>query len=126
MDQILIATDFSPAAQSAVDYGVQLAAALGATATVIAAYQEIPVPVADTMSMTFIDTAAARDIVEQGLGRLQDRYEHENIPPIRTLAVKGSALASILSMAVELNAGMIITGMKDEIVCGPRPPKWRK
>lgn len=112
MKHILIATDFSPSSQWAVDYGIHLAAAIGATATVIAAYEEIPIPVADTMSMTFIETTAARDIVEEGLHRLHDRFQQEQLPPIRTLAVKGPAVASILNTAAELKAEMIVAGMK--------------
>lgn len=112
MKQILIATDFSPAAQQAVDYGLRLADALGAAATVVATYEEIPVPVADTWSMTFIDTSAARDAIEQGLGRVQDRYQHEKASSIRTLAVHGPAVRSILDTAAELNADLIVAGMK--------------
>jgi len=111
MKHLLIATDFSPASERAVDYGVHLAAALGAAITVVSAYEEIPVPVADTMSMTFIDTAAARDIVRQGLWRLQQRYQKDNVQ-LETLAIKGAIVPSILNAAAGLNADLIILGMK--------------
>ena len=112
MKRLLIATDFSPAAQSAVDYGIQLAKDLNAAVTVVTAYEEIPVPVSDTMSMTFIDTAASRNIVEQGLTYLRRHIQQNNLPPVRTVAVKGLIVPAILNSAAEWNADLIITGMK--------------
>ncbi|WP_431209576.1 universal stress protein [Puia sp. P3] len=111
MKHILIATDFSPASEQAVDYGIHMAAALGAAVTIFSAYQEIPVPVADTMSMTFIDTAAARDSVEQGLRRLHRQFRTSDVA-IGTLAVKGAIVPSILHAADRLKADLIVTGMK--------------
>jgi len=111
MKHLLIATDFSPASEQAVDYGVHLATSLGAAVTILSAYEEIPVPVADSMSMTFIDTAAARDTVKQGLWRLRQRYLKNNAT-LETLAAKGAIVPSILNAAAELNADLIIVGMK--------------
>ncbi len=114
MKRILIATDFSPASDRAVEYGLKLARALDLTATLIAAYEEIPVPVADTMSMTIIDAADTRNLVEQGLRRQQDLFRQDSVQPVRTMAVKGPVVSSILDAAAELNADMIVAGMKGE------------
>ena len=112
MKRLLIATDFSPASDRAAEYGLKLAEALDAAATLIAAYEDIPVPITDTMSMTIVDAAGIKDAVEQGLRRQQGRYQQDRVQPIETLAVKGPVVASILNSAAELNADMIVVGMK--------------
>lgn len=112
MKRLLIATDFSPASDAAVEYGSRLAAALDAAITLVAAYEEMPVPVADTASITFIDAAAAKSIVEEGLIRQQTLFRQNHHQPIRTQAVKGPVVQSILSAAADANADLIITGMK--------------
>lgn len=114
MKRILIATDFSPASDRAVEYGLKLAMKLDLTATLIAAYEEIPVPIADTMSMTIIDAAGARDLVENGLRRQRDLFQQDSLQPVRTMSVKGPVVASILDAAAELNVDMIVAGMKGE------------
>ncbi|HVV73916.1 MAG TPA: universal stress protein [Verrucomicrobiae bacterium] len=114
MKRILITTDLSPAADAAVQYGVKLAAALDAAVTLVAAYEEIPVPVADTASITFIDGAGIRDVIEQGLLRQQDLYRQDHAQPVQTLAVKGPVVGGILDTAAELEADMIIAGMKGQ------------
>lgn len=112
MKRLLIATDFSPASDRAVEYGLKLAQALDATATIVAVYEEIPVPVADTRSLIFIDGAGSKALVEEGLQRQQTLFQPPGLPLSQTLAVKGPVVASILDTAAELKADMIIAGMK--------------
>lgn len=114
MKRLLVATDFSPASDRAVEYGLKLALALEATVTLVAVYEEIPVPVTDTMSMAFIDGAGVKDLIEDGLRRQQELFQQTSVQPVGTLAVKGPVVASILDTASELYADMIIAGMKGE------------
>ena len=114
MKRILIATDLSAASDRAVEYGIRLAAALDATVTLTAAYEEVPIPVADTMSMTVVDAPGVRELVEQGLHRQQALFQQDRIQPIETMAVHGPVVRSILETAAELDADMIVVGMKGE------------
>jgi nucleotide-binding universal stress UspA family protein len=112
MKRILIATDFSAASDRAVEYGSKLAAALDAAATILGAYQEIPVPVTDTMSLAIIDAADARELVESGLLRQKELFQQSKVQAMSTLSVKGPVVGSILEAAQEENADLIIVGMK--------------
>lgn len=112
MKRLLVATDFSPASDRAVEYGLKLALALEATVTLVAAYEEIPVPVTDTMSMTFINAAGVKGLVEQGLRRQREFFQQTRVQPVETLAIRGPVVAAILDAASELYADMIIAGMK--------------
>lgn len=114
MKHFLIATDFSPASNRAVEYGLKLADALDASATLVAAYEEIPVPITDTASVTIIDAGDIKHLAEQGLRRQQDLFQMNRVQPIATIAVRGPVVASILDAATELNADMIVAGMKGE------------
>lgn len=112
MKRLLISTDFSPASDRAVEYGFKLAAALDATVTLVAAYEEIPVPVTDTMSMVIIDAADVKHLVEERLALQQSIFQKDMAQPIQTLAIKGSVVSSILHTASELQADLIVSGMK--------------
>src|SRR5579872_4767867 len=112
MNHLLIATDLSPASDGAVEYALKLAAALDANVTLVTAYEEIPVPVADPMSMVFIDGAGTKDIVEHGLRRQQSLFQQYKAQAVQTLAVKGPVVASVLAVADELQTEMIVVGMK--------------
>lgn len=112
MKRLIIATDFSPASDRAVEYGAKLATALNAAVTLVAAYEEIPVPVVDTASITFMDGGDTRDLVEAGLVRQRDLFQQDKMQPLQTLAVKGPVAQSILDTAVQIDADMIIAGMK--------------
>ncbi|HVU94125.1 MAG TPA: universal stress protein [Puia sp.] len=112
MKRILVATDFSAAADRAVEYGAKLAAALDAAVTILAVYQEIPVPVTDTMSLAVIDAADARELVESGLLRQKDLFKQGKTQAMNTRSVKGPVVASILETAEEENADLLVVGMK--------------
>jgi len=112
MKRILIATDFSPASDRAVEYGLKLGAALDAAVTIVAAYEDVPVPVTDMASFTFIDGAGVREAVEQGLWRQRNRYRQSEVQPIETLPVRGAVVESILETIEELSADLVVMGMK--------------
>lgn len=114
MKRILIATDFSAAADRAVEYGSKLAAALDAAVTILAAYEDIPVPLTDTMSLAIIDAGDARELVESGLLRQKELFRQGKTQAMTTLSVKGPVVDSILEAAREENADLIIVGMKSK------------
>ncbi|HVS95620.1 MAG TPA: universal stress protein [Puia sp.] len=112
MKRILIATDLSSASDCAVEYGFRLASALDATVILVAAYEEVPIPVTDTMSMTVVDAPGVRALVEQGLQRQQALFQQDRLQPIETMAVHGPVVRSILDTVEELGADLIVVGMK--------------
>jgi nucleotide-binding universal stress UspA family protein len=114
MKRILIATDFSAAADRAVEYGSKLAAALDAAVTILAAYQEIPVPVTDTMSLAILNAGDARELVESGLHRQKELFGQGKTQAMNTLSVEGPVVASILDAAKDENADLIVVGMKSK------------
>lgn len=114
MKRILVATDFSAASDRAVEYGTKLAAALDAAVTILAAYQEIPVPITDSMSLAVIEAGDAKELVESGLLRQKELFMQGKTQAVTTSSVKGPVVASILEAAEEENADLIVVGMKSK------------
>lgn len=112
MKRLLVATDFSPASDRAVEYGLKLAAALGAAVTIVAVYEELPIPVTEPLSISLLESSGAAEQVEAGLLRQKQLFEKSDFSQVQTLAVKGSVVNSILSTAEELQTDMILAGMK--------------
>jgi hypothetical protein len=65
MKNILIATDFSPAARDATQYGIKLAEALEARVTLVTAFEEIPIPVGEAMNIITNDDSAATTLAKK-------------------------------------------------------------
>ncbi|HTR31522.1 MAG TPA: universal stress protein [Puia sp.] len=111
MKNILIATDFSPAARCATRYGIKLAAALNAKVSLVCAYEPLPVPVPDDpMIMTPDDM---EDVVMEQLTKEADLFALPGIPHIDVFSRKGATAEAILAVAKEWPAHLIITGMKE-------------
>lgn len=110
MKNMLIATDFTPAARSAEAYAVSLAKALDCRLTMINVYSQVPVTVSNSLtSVSVLD----KDRVSRSL------LDHEaalldvgGLPGLSLLAREGPRVDTILDAAGRLQAGLIVTGMK--------------
>lgn len=110
MHTILIATDFSPAARSAAQYGLQLARAFNATLILAGAFEQVPIPVAETPLVA--DPEDMRFLVQRQLGTEAAALTPGEPFPIECIACQGSATSAILRTAKARGADLIVVGMK--------------
>jgi nucleotide-binding universal stress UspA family protein len=109
MKNILIATDFSPAALDATLYGIKYAAAFEAHVTLVTAFEEIEIPAGEAMNIITNDDMhklAQRQLAEEKL-----RLGADTALPFDTLLKKGPVARAILSAAKETHADLIVVGM---------------
>ncbi len=111
MKTILIATDFTEASRNAAVYGLELAVAFNATVVLFSSYQEIPVPV--TESPVIVTPADMKKYIQQLLEQEVKIINTGSRVAIETLTREGAAADTILEIAAEKNAGLIIAGMKE-------------
>jgi nucleotide-binding universal stress UspA family protein len=109
MKNILIATDFSPAALDATRYGIKLAAAFEARVTLVTAFEEIPIPVGEAMNI--ITNEDMRSLARQQLEEEKRRLTADTPFPIDMLLKKGPVVRAVLSAAEETHADLIVVGM---------------
>lgn len=110
MKNILIATDFSPAARCATIYGIKLAAQLNAKVSLVSAYETLPIPVTDDPAILTVD-----DMQDVVLQQLTEEAAFFALPGVRidVYSREGATAKAILDVAKEWPADMIITGMKE-------------
>ena len=109
MKNILIATDFSPAARDATQYGIRLAAAFDARVTLVTAFEEIPIPVEEAMNIITYDDM--RTLAQRQLEEEKRQLGADTTIPIDTLLKKGPVVRTILAAAEETHADLIVVGM---------------
>jgi len=109
MKTFLIATDFSPASRSATRYGIALARAFNGRVILVNAYPHVPVAVTEPLIFTAPDMGAW---ATQKLQEEADSLNSENVTPVEILAKEGPYTDAILDVAKEMNADLIIAGMK--------------
>jgi len=110
MQTILIATDFSPAARSAGQYGLELARAFHARLILAGAFEQVPIPVNDTPIVA--EPEDLRFLVRRQLGAEAAILTADNPYPIECVGCRGSASAAILRAAKDSSADLIVVGMK--------------
>jgi nucleotide-binding universal stress UspA family protein len=109
MKNILIATDFSPAARDATRYGIKLAAAFEAHVTLVTAFEEIPIPVGEAMNI--INNDDMHSLAQRQLEKEKHRLSEDTPFPIDTLLKKGPVVRAVLAAAAETHADLIVVGM---------------
>jgi len=109
MKTLLIATDFSAAARNATQYGIALAKAFNGRVVLVNAYQQVPVTVTEPLVFVAPDIGA---LATQKLEGEADFLSSENATPVEILAKEGSNAKAILEVAKEMNADLIVAGMK--------------
>ena len=109
MKTFLIATDFSAASRNATQYGIALAKAFNGRVILASAYQQVPVTVTEPLVLVAPDM---RGFVTQRLEEEADFLNSEKYTPVEILAKEGPNSNAILEAAKEMNADLIIVGMK--------------
>ena len=112
MKRIIIATDFSAASQTAIEYGIAFAAALDSSVTVVNAYREITTPV--TVDLLLPMAKDVQNYSQEQLRLQLARVHKEKTAPVQLLAAEGSPVDVLLQTAHDLQADMIVAGMKGE------------
>jgi len=110
MKKILIATDLSPAARNAADWGMKLAEAFDAKVVLASAFEQMPIPVTDVPAVTSIGGLQLE--VQREVEQEASRLEKEVPVAIEALAFEGVASGAILRFAHARQAGWIVVGMK--------------
>lgn len=110
MKTILIATDFSNAANNAAAYGVELAKTFNARVILFSACQELPVPVSEVpviISIEELQLQTNRQLADEA--RLL--FANYGIP-VSTCCKTGTTRKAILETVEEHRADLVVTGMK--------------
>ncbi|RYF78437.1 MAG: universal stress protein [Cytophagaceae bacterium] len=110
MKTIVVATDFSPAANRAAAFAMQLANAQQATLVLVHAFHFWPTNPSDTGVDAAIGTRAVRDICQRELQNvaqeLAERYR--STVPIRTMVREGYALPVIRDVVQDEKADLLV------------------
>lgn len=120
MQKILIALDYDPTAQKVAETGYALAKAMQAKVILLHVLSDmsfyIPLEYSPVMGFSgmppvdMISALPAEELQKAALSFLNASREHLNDPAIETLAVEGEFAESILKVAQEQGAGIIVIG----------------
>ncbi len=110
MKTILIATDFSPVARNAVNYGIDLAKSIGHSVTIVHVYQ-VPVAFADG-PMVLVSLDDLRSSAEKQLTQLKSdlHHVHGNAFKVYTEAILGNVVEELQHVADKLDPFAIVMG----------------
>ena len=110
MKTILIATDFSPVARNAVNYGVDLAKSIGHSVTIVHVYQ-VPVAFADG-PMVLVSLDDLRSSAEKQLAQLKSDLHHIHGTDFKvyTEAILGNVVEELQKVADKLDPFAIVMG----------------
>ncbi|HWB92844.1 MAG TPA: universal stress protein [Puia sp.] len=109
MKNILIATDFSPAARNATDYALRLAKALHGKVTLMSACREIPILTPDPA--VILGNTDQREIVQHRLEQEVDNLMSEKPLAIDVRVEEGPTSLAVLEAASDASADLIVVGM---------------
>ena len=111
MNRILIATDGSPSAQEAVDFGIELAADQGATATFVHAVPELDIV---PMSGFGLTGAVQHKLAERDTELVDEAREraHEAGVTAYTALLRGDPVDEIVAYADAVDADLIVVGSR--------------
>jgi nucleotide-binding universal stress UspA family protein len=108
--RILVATDFSDAADGALKFAIDLARAFGATITLVHAYE---IPLGGFPDDSFVASAETAlqiaDVVESALDGCAGRHRASGVP-IETVLASDVPVHAIVDEALRSNADLIVLG----------------
>jgi nucleotide-binding universal stress UspA family protein len=112
MKKILIATDFSPAARNAAEWGVKLAEAFDAQVILVSAFEQMPIPVTETPMI--LNAEDLRVVIQRDLDQEKEVLKGETPVSIEALACEGSSTPAMLRVARARRADWMVVGMKGD------------
>src|SRR5579872_6647746 len=111
MKNMLIATDFSPAARDAARYTMRLAEVFGSSVSLVSVYSTLPVTVSESLAV--VTTFDKRKTIVERLAA-EASVLTPGAESVHTIAKEGPRVESILAVAGQVGAELIVVGMKDE------------
>jgi nucleotide-binding universal stress UspA family protein len=111
MKTILIATDFTPAARSAEGYALALTKALDCGLVMLTVYSQVPVTISN--SLTSVSVLDKDRVYRSRLDNEAAELDIDGVDTFSLIAREGPRVETILSVAYEVKADLIITGMKN-------------
>ncbi len=109
MRNILIATDFSPAARNAAIYGLELAKVFNAGIILVNAYQQIPLP---TVADVVAPSGELRSTMQEQLDNEAFFLSIGTNITVEAICAEGPATSVIIDIASKKKADIILLGMK--------------
>lgn len=110
MKNILVATDFSKAARSALLFATELAKVFNSRIILFSAYQPVPGPVADTIAI--VTPAEMEELTQRQLDMQVHGIDVSSNISVQTLCYESLPVDGILKAAEKENADLIVAGMK--------------
>lgn len=122
MKKILVPTDFSDCAANALDFAIQSAKYIPAEITLLHAFEVSGSVYTDYMGVNMEFTQSLLDDAREKLLRLKKDTEEKEGIKLDTIFVKGSVFNSVITIADEIHADLIVmgtsgaSGLKEKIV----------
>ena len=108
LKSVMVATDFSPLSEKAIDYAVMIAKQFGAKILIMHVLD--PITVTTTDALMFSDNSEAlRKMAEEMMKNLADILKEKGVS-IETALLKGAAASEIISKAAQAGVDVIIMG----------------
>jgi nucleotide-binding universal stress UspA family protein len=107
---IVVGTDGSESATTAVLRAIELAKAFDATLHIVSAYRPVPIRTAD-LPPEFAATVNSRSEVDAILSDVESRARQQGVS-VETHAVTGDAADALIEHAESINAELIVVGNK--------------
>ena len=110
MKTIVVATDFSPSANRAADFAMQLAKAQHASLILVHAFHCWPTNPADTGVDAVIGINTVLDVFQRELNHLAKKLKEHHGPdvPVRTVVREGYAIPTIRDVAEDTKADLLV------------------
>jgi nucleotide-binding universal stress UspA family protein len=111
MKKILIATDLSPAARNAAEWGMKLAEAFDAKVLLATAFEQVPIPVTETPVILTIGDLRLE--VQREVEQEASHLASGGTVAVEGLACEGPATAATLRVARAREADWLLVGLKE-------------
>lgn len=110
MKTVLIATDFSDAANNATLYGLEFAKAFHASVVLVSAYEQVPVPVNEIPVLVTLEDMYIN--VQRQLADTARMLENRYGMAVETCCKEGSTMQAITEAIAAYRADLVIVGLK--------------
>ena len=106
--KIMVATDFSPLSEKAIDYAVMTAKQFGATILLIHVLE--PFPISTTDALMFVDNSeAVREVAEAMIVNLREILNEKGVT-VETGLIQGAPASEIVIKASQEEVDLIVMG----------------
>jgi universal stress protein A len=111
LEKILIPTDFSPSAERALGFAVELALKLDASLSIVHVYNFTPYEIPEGMPVSgLINVDRVIGEFQKLLDAAKRRAEQAGVARVETILVPGTAYSEIARLAEQHGSGLIVMG----------------